>query len=1434
MASTLEITQTPAPGKKCLKFRGDLMTFGIRLSRPVKGTAALRTNLGQGAIARREYINRVDLQVPNLGRDWFDVPMIQTDASEFKVSLPLTDIGHFEAKAFFLPQGRKTAVWMPGPNVAINIEPAETCCGNIIYNAFVRQFGLNKDGSFFRKSREACVKMLDDAGYVVIPPSGTFRDFIKELDFIIGELGCRWIQLLPIHTTPTTYGRMGRFGSPYAALSFTAVDPALAEFDSKATPLEQFVELVDAIHARNANILLDIAINHTGWAARLHETHPQWLVRSSEGKIEVPGAWGVRWEDLTRLDYQKKDLWHYMAGVFLTWCRRGVDGFRCDAGYMIPVEAWRYIIAEVREQFPNTIFFLEGLGGKISVTRELLNTANFNWTYSELFQNYDRGQIEQYLPETMNIASGEGMTVHYAETHDNPRLASRSLVWAKMRTALCALCSYQGGFGFANGVEWYATEKINVHESPSLNWRAEPNQVQHIKRLAAILKIHPAFHDRCHVRLVAHQGGNTLILYRRHRPTKKQVLIVANLDDSAGGTVSWFLGDTPLEKIPWVDLITGKEIRAFKKGERVRLNLEAGEVLCLTDCPDDLSRITASQVNGFEIPERILRQRLRAKALDVFQCTHPFGDLSARDLEKATDLLQQDPVEFCRQENPDTQEPRVITWVWPQDRQRQVLLPPKNFLLVRAPRSFRVQLSQAGSMLAAEMSVPGEDGSHWALITATHGVDRRSKLKLGIVVFWEKSADHTNADVLVLSSEAPVIRSVYQRKDWEDNGLRTIATNEAGAMALIPVEWGNVLSRYDTLLGANLHARVPVDRWITLTRCRAWVVYQDYSQEVNTHCLEKFVLNTDLTGTWIYRIPIGRGKHILLSAQVTLDRNTNRVNVLFERKEGAGGQGYLPDAESVDLILRPDIENRSYHEVTKAYLGPEHDYPAALQLQKNGFRFQPGLKPSLMVSMPQSEFVRQPEWHYMVYHPEDEQRGFDPHGDLFSPGYFKLSIEGAGRAALHAEVSNAAGMMDDAKNGTAVGRKVFAETKDVTSGIPLETVLRKALGQFIVRRESLKTVIAGYPWFLDWGRDAIIVSRGVTAMGDTDTAANILTLFGQFEENGTLPNMLHGENAANRDTSDAPLWFIVASRDIVEKEKNDAWLNTPCGSRTIRQILYSIVQSYMEGTPNGIRMDSDTGLIYSPSHFTWMDTDHPAGTPREGYPIEIQALWCAALDFFSRFDKTGKRWAQLRDKVRHAIDRYFRMPSSGYLADCLCADATLGAKKAEQDDALRPNQLFAITMGAVEDKMMGRSILDACQTLLVPGAIRSLADQRLQRPLPIVHEGKLVNDPYQPYRGRYQGDEDTSRKPAYHNGTAWTWPFPSYCEAWARVYGRASRPTALAWLGSMRHLLEHGCIGQIPEIVDGDFPHTQRGCPAQAWGVSEALRVWIMLKSSRR
>jgi glycogen debranching enzyme len=135
-------------------------------------------------------------------------------------------------------------------------------------------------------------------------------------------------------------------------------------------------------------------------------------------------------------------------------------------------------------------------------------------------------------------------------------------------------------------------------------------------------------------------------------------------------------------------------------------------------------------------------------------------------------------------------------------------------------------------------------------------------------------------------------------------------------------------------------------------------------------------------------------------------------------------------------------------------------------------------------------------------------------------------------------------------------------------------------------------------------------------------------------------------------------------------------------------------------------------------------------------------------------------------------------------------------------------------------------------SLVVPGAIRTLADRPVRRPLNIIHNGRVLNNPLYPYQGIYTGDEDTWRKPAYHNGTAWTWVFPSFCEAWAMTYGEGAKQTALSLLSSSAEIIGTGCTGHIPEILDGDYPHLQRGCDAQAWGVSEWLRVWTNLTRS--
>ncbi len=1436
LSEPMPLYQTPIPGTRILLHRGDIIHFSLTLDPAQRsegrswagGNAWIRTNIGRARITRQEVIREVENKEPPLGRDWFDIPLRAVDERCFEGRLGLTEVGHFEAKCFFLPQGATEPLWPEGPNVEINVSPARTCCANMIYNAFVRQFGPNKKGQFQDTVRSEQIHNLDQAGYHVIPPSGTFRDLIRELDFIAGELGCRIIQLLPIHPTPTTYGRMGRFGSPYAALSFTEVDPGLAQFDPRATPLDQFMELMDAVHTRNMRLLMDIAINHTGWAASLHAAHPEWLARDQGGEIQVPGAWGVQWEDLTRLDYTHTDLWQYMAGVFLTWCRRGVNGFRCDAAYMIPVSAWRYIIAAVRDQFPDTVFFLEGLGGKRVVTQDLLNRGNFDWAYSELFQHYDRAQIQGYLPEALEVSARMGLMVHFAETHDNNRLASVSIPYARMRTLLCALLSPQGAFGFANGVEWFATEKIQVHEANSLNWGAEVNQVALIHRISRLLRAHPAFHDQVDFKMVHREEGNHMAVWRGHRPSKKWVLILINLDTEKETLLTWETTETHFAGEGPVDLLTGKIVEVHTKGHTASATLGPGEVLCLTPVREDLALIAEQTGPDVGVPARIVAQQMRAKVLDIYGVYQGKRELGDFDPDEAVKALQEDPVALCGRLNPRGSEPRVTRWEWPRDLYREVMVPPGHFLMIHGDVPFEARILNQDRVLAREEALPRTDGTFFALFSPLPVREDHFSGMLKLSVYDPGGCRHVEAPLLFLAPWHTVrCRRYFGRHQIHGRPLLMLGTNGRGGMLRAHARWGELHSRYDALLAGNLDPEIPRDRWIMFTRCRAWLVYEGYSQALGAACLHSFSLMQNGQGVWRFQVPTGQGEHVWLTLGLEMIVDENAVRLLFYRPPGAGSDRGLADSARVRLILRPDLEDRSFHDITKAYTGPEQDYPKQMAFDGGQLVFSPDENRRLSIHLSPGIFVWEPEWAYMIYRDNDAGRGMDPDSDLFSPGYFTASLQGGETLELVARINASVEVTLPPSDLPKAVQDPHPENSS-TRGIARS--LQGALRDFVVRRGPLKSVIAGYPWFLDWGRDALIVVRGLIAAGRLDEAKAVLKQFGRFEQNGTLPNMIHGEDAGNRDTSDAPLWYVVCCKDWVRTTGDRAFLEEPCGRKTIRETLVSIVRAYVEGTPNGVKMDPGSGLVFSPAHFTWMDTQHPAGTPREGYPVEIQALWFAALAFLTRIDPVETdRWHTLGQQVCTALMDLFWMEGPGYLADCIHARSGSPPEASGADDALRPNQLFAVTLGAVTDAVRCRKILTACEELLVPGAIRSLADRPVKCPLEIRHQGRRLNDPHHPYWGTYTGDEDTERKPAYHNGTAWTWPFAAFCEAWAMVYGRPGKQTALSLLASTSKLMDEGCVGQVPEIVDGNYPHTQRGCDAQAWGASEVLRVWMKL-----
>jgi len=230
---------TPAPGERLVRFAGDIVSFRLSDRQKIAGpgwSARLRTNLGRATVLRKEIIAAHAGGVVAAGESWQDLPMEKT-ADGWQIQLPLTEVGFFKSKAYLLdPQGWQH--WPEGGDVGLSVHPDFARTANTIYCAFTRLFGASKSLATTRDDTlEANLKALEALGYATLPPSGKLRDLTRQLPHIVQRLGCRIIHLLPVHPTPVTYARFGRFGSPYAALDFTAIDPALVEFDKRRCSL---------------------------------------------------------------------------------------------------------------------------------------------------------------------------------------------------------------------------------------------------------------------------------------------------------------------------------------------------------------------------------------------------------------------------------------------------------------------------------------------------------------------------------------------------------------------------------------------------------------------------------------------------------------------------------------------------------------------------------------------------------------------------------------------------------------------------------------------------------------------------------------------------------------------------------------------------------------------------------------------------------------------------------------------------------------------------------------------------------------------------------------------------------------------------------------------------------------------------------------------
>ena len=664
-----------------------------------------------------------------------------------------------------------------------------------------------------------------------------------------------------------------------------------------------------------------------------------------------------------------------------------------------------------------------------------------------------------------------------------------------------------------------------------------------------------------------------------------------------------------------------------------------------------------------------------------------------------------------------------------------------------------------------------------------------------------------------------------------------LLTNGIGGMCRLQVDLGSIRSKYDCLLGANLHPSAPSDRHILAKRVRIWINADGFTTPLDASALASF--SDGPPARWTFVAPAGDGHCAQIELSVCMLAESNTVVMQLHRPAAPPLWGTdLGEGREVRLIVRVDLEDRSFHQETRRGTDSDRHFAGnTRELEgRPGFLFAPNPNAACRSIPSAGRFHAEAEWCQGIEHPLEAQRGLAASGDAWSPGWFELPMpreesvrlvvsadpQEPGPAAIQGAMDATSGMMQQ-----ALGKAGCAQDDHFASALAI------AAQAYVVRRDQGRTVIAGYPWFLDWGRDTFIAARGLLSLGMRQEVEGILTTFARFASAGTVPNLRIGDDASNRDTSDAPLWFALACEELASA--GGARIHDlDCGGRSLRQVLRAIACGYLDGTPNGIRVDPGSGLVWSPPHFTWMDTNHPAATPRAGYPIEIQVLWIRLLRQLGQLkvEAHGEPWWALADRATAALGRYW-LEDRGYLADVLLCPAGTPAAAAMADNALRPNQLFAVSLGVIQGERARRATAAAMRFLLVPGGIRSLAPLPVSPPLP-VHgpDGRLLNAPSEPYWGRYEGDEDTRRKPAYHNGTAWVWNLPVFCEALARAwnFSPAAISTASAYLGSLDRLLADGCIGQLPEILDGDAPHQSRGCDAQAWSVTEAIRVWKLLK----
>jgi glycogen debranching enzyme, archaeal type, putative len=640
---------------------------------------------------------------------------------------------------------------------------------------------------------------------------------------------------------------------------------------------------------------------------------------------------------------------------------------------------------------------------------------------------------------------------------------------------------------------------------------------------------------------------------------------------------------------------------------------------------------------------------------------------------------------------------------------------------------------------------------------------------------------------------------VFERDTLQDFELSArrewLVTNGIGGFASGTIAGLNT-RRYHGLLVASLNP--PVQRTLLLAKLDVTATYRGKSYPLATNefadgtisprgfvHLDSFTLDGQLpVWTWL----IGDA---LVEQRVWMAHGQNTTYVSFRLIRGS---------ESIQLEFAPLCAYRDFHSHHRGYRD------TLVTAVEGGIRVDSflGAVPYRLLS-DRGEWQIGPEWYWNFKHGAESSRGLDDLEDLVCPARLRLTLDPGAAATIIATSETAQPL----PSSTSL-RAEQARQSELLKAAPDDSTVRQlmlAADQFIVARQGGSTVIAGYPWFSDWGRDTMIALPGLTlATGRHEIAGTIIRTFAKFVSEGMLPNLFpDAGQPPEYNTVDATLWYFVAIDEYLRATDDRALL------AEIYPTLCSIVRWHQRGTRFSIQVDPADGLLRAGEpgvQLTWMDAKVGdwVVTPRIGKPVEINALWFNVLmimrDCATRIGdaEAAAEYETAAQRTARSFVERFWFAEGGYLYDVV--DGPQG-----NDESLRPNQIFAVSLrhGVLDDER-AKSVVDICaRHLWTPAGLRSLAPQAAG------------------YVGSY-GGSPRERDAVYHQGTAWSWLLGPFVCAHYRVHGDLAQ--ARAYLDGIRSHLRDACVGQISEIFDGDPPFTAVGCFAQAWGVAEILRAW--------